>query len=73
MYQTVLAAWDMEDGHIRNVRLHPVDMGSQLPRYRRGLPSLSKDDKILQYIDEHSKQYNTCIEIKDGVGYVKPL
>ncbi|NMA25275.1 MAG: CapA family protein [Clostridiales bacterium] len=73
LYETVLAAWDMEDGRIFNVRLYPVSMGVELPRYRRGLPSLSKDEKILQYIHELSREYNTGIDIKDGVGYVKPL
>ena len=73
MYETVLAEWDMEDGHVANVRLHPVSMGPDMVRYRRGLPSLSKDEKILKYMDGLSTMFNTCIEIKDGVGYVKPL
>ena len=73
LYETVLATWDFEDGCILNVRLHPVSLGAQLPRYRRGLPSLSKDEGILRYIDELSREYSTGIEIKDGVGYVGSL
>ena len=70
MYKTVLASWDMENGRVHNIRLYPVNMGNELPRYRRGLPSLSKDEGILQYMDGLSREYGTCIDIKDGVGYV---
>ena len=73
MYKTVLATWDMEDGGVNNVRLHPVELGNGLPRYRRGLPTLSKEEGILEYMNGLSGKFNTGIEIKDGVGYVKPL
>jgi poly-gamma-glutamate synthesis protein (capsule biosynthesis protein) len=73
MYEAVLAAWDMENGRIHNVRLHPVNLGGELPRYRRGLPALSKDVEVLQYMHELSQPYDTGIEIKDGVGYVRKL
>ena len=73
MYETVLASWDMEDGRVSNVRLQPINMGKDLARYRRGLPALTKDTAILEYMNNLSKIYNTEIEIKDGVGYVKPV
>ena len=73
IYETVLAAWDMEDGRVQNIRLYPVEMGVNLPRYRRGLPALTNDVMTLEYMRGLSKEFNTDIEIKDGVGYVKPL
>ena len=70
MYKTVLASWDMEDGRVDNIRLYPVNLGDGLPRYRRGLPSLSNDEGILQHISNLSLEYGTRIDIKEGVGYV---
>ena len=73
LYQTVLAGWDMEDGCIGNIKLYPVDMGVDLPRYRRGLPALTKDVLTLEYMRKLSIEFDTDIEIRDGIGYVKPL
>jgi len=73
IYETVLASWDMEDGKVSNIRLHPVNLGKDMSRYRRGLPTLSKDEAILEYMRELSGEFNTDIEIKEGVGYVRTM
>jgi hypothetical protein len=51
----------------------PVSNGLKLPRYRRGLPSLSKDEISFSIWHELSGAYNSGIEIKDGWDNVKPL
>lgn len=53
--------------HIR-VKLYPIELGFELPRYKKGLPRLSGNSKILEQIKKLSGHYNTEIQILEGVG-----
>lgn len=53
------------------VRLYPVELGFDLPRYRNGLPRLSRHEKSLRQIQRLSVPYGTKILIKDGIGHLR--
>ena len=68
---SVLPSWTVEEGHVREIRLYPITLGMDLPRSRKGLPRLQRDDKVLAYLGELSGRYGTKIEIEDGVGVIR--
>jgi len=52
------------------VQLHPIDLGMHKSRSQKGVPVLSGDEEVLQYMQKLSEPYGTKIEIKDGVGII---
>jgi poly-gamma-glutamate synthesis protein (capsule biosynthesis protein) len=55
------------DNHIQ-VKLYPIELGFELPRYIKGLPRLSGNSQILGQIKKLSEHYDTEIQIVNGVG-----
>ena len=49
----------VEDGKVRQVQLHPIELGQQLPRSRKGKPALSDDMGTLQYLQTLSEPFGT--------------
>ena len=70
VWNSVLAAWTIEDGKLSEVRLYPIELDMDAPRWKKGLPRLSGREKTLKYLEEISAKYGTKIRIKDGVGYI---
>ncbi len=61
-----------EDG-LKELRLHPIELGQEKPRSQRGRPKFAKGelaDKILEIMTKLSKPYGTTITNVDGVGVV---
>lgn len=71
IWQAVVPSWEMENGKITSVKLHPIDLGMKASRAQRGLPKLSHDEETLRYVQTLSEPYGTEIEIREGVGYIK--
>ncbi|WP_080876205.1 CapA family protein [Oceanobacillus timonensis] len=73
VWESVIAEWDIKEKKVTNIRLHPIELGFDLPRYRKGWPELSNEnsDRILKNLQKLSKPYGTTIEIKDGVGIIR--
>ena len=71
IWNSVMAAWTMEDGKITEVQLYPVTLNMERPRAQKGKPVMNKSEKTLKYLAELSKPYGTEIEIVDGVGYIR--
>lgn len=71
IWNSVMAAWTMEDGKITEVQLYPVTLNMEKSRAQKGRPVMNKSEKTLQYLAELSKPYGTEIEIVDGVGYIR--
>lgn len=71
IWNSVMAAWTMEDGKISEVQLYPVTLNMEKSRAQKGKPVMNKSQKTLQYLAELSKPYGTEIEIVDGVGYIR--
>ena len=68
---SVLPSWTVEEGGVREIRLYPITLGMDLPRSRKGLPRLQRDDKVLEYLGQLCERYGTKIEIENGVGLIR--
>ncbi|XXM72125.1 CapA family protein [Lysinibacillus sphaericus] len=70
-WKTVVAEWTMEHGIVKEIRLHPVELGFGLPRHQRGTPSLSDNEEILKKLAALSLEFHTHIEIENGIGLIR--
>lgn len=71
VWESIVPYWEMENGELTSLSLYPIELGFGLPRYRRGWPTLSKNENILQELKRLSERYQTSIEIKNGIGKVQ--
>ena len=71
IWLSVMAGWEMEDGVVKEIKLYPISLGMERVRSQKGVPVMTGDEKVLEYLAGLSKPYGTEIEIKDGVGYIK--
>ena len=69
---SVMAGWTMEDGELTEVRLYPISLGMDQPRAQKGVPVMTGDEEVLRYLARLCEPYGTKIEIKDGVGIIRP-
>ncbi|SFJ64739.1 poly-gamma-glutamate synthesis protein (capsule biosynthesis protein) [Brevibacillus centrosporus] len=70
VWESVIPYWRMEDGRLKELLLYPIELGYGTLRYQRGWPTLSKQKKILEHLQELSEPYGTKIEWENGVGKV---
>ncbi len=71
VWRSVIASWEAEDGKIKEIRLYPIELGFELPRYRKGLPALTKDTGVLTHLMELSEPFGTKIKIENGIGVIQ--
>ena len=53
------------------MRLYPISLGMERVRSQKGVPVMTGDEKVLEYLAELSAPYGTAMEIRDGVGYIR--
>ena len=70
VWESVIAYWSMGEDGLEELLLYPVDLGFDLPRYRRGWPVLSKSRKPLERLKELSLPFGTEVIIDELVGRV---
>lgn len=73
-YDGVVAVTDFEDGTADTVRLYPLDLGNTYDRARRGIPHLADPAnarRILEALQNDSKQFGTQISIEGSVGVIR--
>lgn len=70
IWKAVVASWTIEDGKLKEIALHPITLGMEENRTRKGTPKLSHDEETLRYLAELCRPYGTELRIEDGVGYV---
>lgn len=70
IWRSVMGAWTMEDGKVTQIQLYPISLGMYEKRSQKGVPCLSYDDKVLEYLVELSKPFGTTIRIENHVGYI---
>jgi len=52
------------------VKLFPIELGYDLPRYIKGLPKINKNNCIINRIQELSAAFGTEVKNNDGIGVV---
>lgn len=70
IWEAVLAGWTMEEGEVTQIQLYPIDLGMGRKRSQKGVPVMSGNERVLEYLAGLSRPYGTEIEIRDGVGYI---
>lgn len=70
VWRSVIARWEVEDGTVTELKLYPIHMGMELPRYRKGLPAFAEDDGLLDHLAELSAEFGTEIRIENHIGVV---
>ena len=69
IWRSVMASWTMEEDRITQVRFHPISLGMDQPRTRRGTP-VPGDEGVLRHLAELSRPFGTEIRIADNMGYI---
>ena len=73
-YRSVVALCHYRNGNLREIRLHPIDLGFQQPMSQRGRPVLAEGpvaQHVLRWLQEVSKPYGTEITIEGDVGVIR--
>ncbi|RSL31444.1 CapA family protein [Salibacterium salarium] len=72
VWRSVIPYWEMEQGTLTKLTLHPIELGYHLPRYQKGWPSLSDDLSTMEHLQALSEPFGTKITInKNGTGEVQ--
>ena len=75
VWEAVIAVPTFRNRELVEIALYPIDLAFGEPVHVRGRPLLANDElgeKILDYLQARSNQYGTEIEIRRGVGYIRP-
>ena len=70
IWRAYMPSWTIEDGHITEVMILPIDLGMGKPRSQRGWPRLSKSEETLEFLRRMSLPLGCDIEIENGVGRI---
>ncbi|MBI4191212.1 MAG: CapA family protein [Betaproteobacteria bacterium] len=75
-WESAVAMVSFKGGRLKEVRLHPVDLGMDSPRGQRGRPLLAEpggevNNRVLEKFQQMSKPFGTEIKIEDGVGVIR--
>ena len=73
-WQSAVATLNWEDGGLKEIQLHPIDLGIGLPMGQRGRPVLADSEVAQEVLDRYqrcSDRFNTKIERSKGIGIIK--
>jgi poly-gamma-glutamate capsule biosynthesis protein CapA/YwtB (metallophosphatase superfamily) len=73
-WEGIVAVATFDDGALRLLQVHPIDLGRDLPANRRGVPrkpALARAVTILERLVRLSEPYDTSVRIENGVGMVE--
>ena len=73
-WQSAVAVCNYASGQLKEVELHPIDMGYGRPIPQRGRPVLAEGEmaqEILKWLQDVSEPYGTEITIVGEVGYIR--
>jgi hypothetical protein len=74
MYESLLTESRYQDGHLVEVRLHPIDAQYDAPISRTGVPRIASPEmgrRILERVQALSKPFGTTIAIERNVGIIR--
>jgi poly-gamma-glutamate synthesis protein (capsule biosynthesis protein) len=70
-----VVACDFDSAGLREIRLHPIQLGTDRARSQRGRPMLAEPDfgkRTIEQIARLSSKYGTSVDYRDGVGVIRP-
>ena len=73
-WQSVVATCTYAGGNLKEIALHPIDMGFGRPIAQRGRPILAEGplaQQTLRWLQDVSKPFGTEISIEEDVGYIR--
>lgn len=75
-WETAVVTVNFKSGQLKEIRLHPVELGIDLPRGQRGRPLLAEtgsevSNRVLQKFQQMSEPFGTKIDIENGVGVIR--
>lgn len=71
IWNSVMAAWTMEEGKITQIRLYPIELFMDQKRSKKGVPRMVTDEKILEHLKKLCEPYQTKIRIENGIGFIE--
>ncbi len=74
-WENIVAECQFKQRRLNEVKLYPIDQGHGRPRAQRGRPILADGEtavRILERVQRLSQAYGARVDIKDGIGFIKP-
>lgn len=71
VWESVIPFWKMNNGELTELKLYPIELGFDLPRYEKGWPKLTEKSSILKDIRRLSEPFGTKIIIEDNIGIIR--
>jgi poly-gamma-glutamate capsule biosynthesis protein CapA/YwtB (metallophosphatase superfamily) len=76
-WESAIAMLSYKGKKLKEIRLHPIDLGMGLPRGQRGRPLLAEPGgevsrRVLKKLQQMSEPFGTKIVIKNGTGVIRP-
>jgi poly-gamma-glutamate synthesis protein (capsule biosynthesis protein) len=73
-WEQLIAVCDFAGDELKEVRLHPIELGFGKKRSQRGRPMLADPEaaeRVLSRVARLSRKYGTTIDVKDGIGVIR--
>jgi len=73
-YESVVTTSRYKDGVLKEIQLHPIELGFEGPLGQRGVPMIAQPEmaqKILKRLQKLSEPFGTTIAIQGNVGVIK--
>ncbi len=71
VWESVIAHFVMDIHGLKSIELYPIDLGFDLPPYRRGWPALSHNKRIVDRLTQLSAEFGTKIVTSEDGGMIK--
>jgi hypothetical protein len=66
-WESVVAYWEMEAGELRGMKLYPIQLGAELPSYRKGWPARTDSISVFERVEALCRPYGTkVLRVTDG-------
>ncbi|MEE9261635.1 MAG: CapA family protein [Dehalococcoidia bacterium] len=73
-YRSAVALCRYANGDLKEIQLHPIDLGFQQPMSQRGRPVMAEGpvaQEVLKWLQDVSKPYGTEISIEGDIGVIR--
>lgn len=67
VWKSVIPKLYWKNGVLQRIELQPIDLGYDLPRYRKGWPKLTSDTHVLEQMIRLSKPFGTDLTLTQGM------